>query len=564
MSVTARDNLTNEFDTILDNFENSSSTPPPQPSEDKPVVSPFLPYYMYGVGIFGWSILVLLAVLDISSFTRIFTPQYTNQLASFSLMLLTAIICNYSLFKVPPGIWLTTSMVFYFAAFMAYEPLTAGILTAVASVYAEVFVLRRDFKYIMRTSGMHILGTVCANLVFQLFVSNKDITDFGLPFLLGSLLGFAVYRLINDIGTNVTQILQGFNFWENFTNGFLFTNFTYLAFVPASMIIAYLKIEAGILPFALASSIVAIIALVLRNFTKIQERSQAQLLEVSKLNFELNRQNDRQVMLGNRINEALDSFLSLVRSYAATSHEQETAVVEITSTVEELSRTAASIAGSADQVSLDASQAIDATANGQKAVEDTIQAIQEVRDRMEQIAVRIGELNEKADKIGGIVTTINAIAGEIRLLALNATIEASGAGQYGRRFAVVAGEVNELADRSRRSVLEIRQLISEIQAATENTVRVTQEGMRQMEHTVATVSTSDNSNREIIKVVRQTAQAASAISLATQQQRSASEQVVTNMHDVAIMIGQNAEKVASVSVASLELQRVARELIEEK
>ena len=81
-----------------------------------------------------------------------------------------------------------------------------------------------------------------------------------------------------------------------------------------------------------------------------------------------------------------------------------------------------------------------------------------------------------------------------------------------------------------------------------------------MEKSVEMASRSEIANREIISVVQRTAQAAAAISLATQQQRSASEQVVTSVHDVAIMIGQNAEKVASVSVASTDLQRVAREL----
>jgi methyl-accepting chemotaxis protein len=562
MSVTTSDNPISDFDTSLENLEAVSFEL--ETVEETATVSPFLPYYMYGTGILGWAVLLVLAFFSFNTLSGLFSGQNGYQLASFAIMLLTAIVCNYSLFKVPPGIWLTTSMVFYFTAFMLYDPLPAGIFVTIATIYAEVFILRRDFSYIMRSTGMHILGVVGADFVFHSLLVNNGVTEFGLSYIGASLAGFVVYRFFNDIGTNVTQILHGFNFWESFASGFLRTNITYLAFIPASMIITYLNVQAGLLPFSIASGLVVLVALVLRNFTKIQERSQQQLIEVSKLNAELNRQNERQVGLGNRINEALDSFLSLVRSYAATSHEQETAVVEITSTVEELSRTAAQIAASADQVSLDASQAIEATANGQSAVEATIRAIQEVRDKMEQISGRIGDLNFNAEKIGGIVTTINAIAGEIRLLALNATIEASGAGQYGRRFAVVAGEVNELADRSRRAVLEIRQLIGEIQAATENTVRVTEEGVQQMERTVATVSTSETSNRAVIKVVRQTAQAASAISLATQQQRSASEQVVTNMHDVAIMIGQNAEKVASVSVASLELQRVARELIEEK
>ena len=60
------------------------------------------------------------------------------------------------------------------------------------------------------------------------------------------------------------------------------------------------------------------------------------------------------------------------------------------------------------------------------------------------------------------MTVINGIAGEIRLLALNATIEASGAGQFGRRFSIVANEVNQLADRSREALQQIKGIIAEI------------------------------------------------------------------------------------------------------
>jgi methyl-accepting chemotaxis protein len=85
-----------------------------------------------------------------------------------------------------------------------------------------------------------------------------------------------------------------------------------------------------------------------------------------------------------------------------------------------------------------------------------------------------------------------------------------------------------------------------------------------MSTSVSSAALSETANLEIIHQVERTAQSAAAISLATQQQRSASEQVVTNMHNVAIMIGQNAEKVASVSVASLELQKIVRELLSDK
>ena len=190
----------------------------------------------------------------------------------------------------------------------------------------------------------------------------------------------------------------------------------------------------------------------------------------------------------------------------------------------------------------------------------TIEAINDVRLKVQEIANKIAELDAKSERIGEIVMVINGIAGEIRLLALNATIEASGAGQFGRRFSVVANEVNLLADRSREALKQIKEIIAEIQAAAISSRTVTIEGLSRMERSVELASLSERANQEIISVVEHTAQAAAAISLATQQQRSASEQVVASVHHVAARISQNADKISSVALASSELESVANEL----
>jgi methyl-accepting chemotaxis protein len=62
------------------------------------------------------------------------------------------------------------------------------------------------------------------------------------------------------------------------------------------------------------------------------------------------------------------------------------------------------------------------------------------------------------------VTAINQIADQTNLLALNAAIEAARAGQQGRGFAVVAEEVRRLADVSRRTAGEITELAARSKA----------------------------------------------------------------------------------------------------
>ncbi|HFZ9213968.1 TPA: methyl-accepting chemotaxis protein [Salmonella enterica subsp. diarizonae serovar 61:r:-] len=70
-------------------------------------------------------------------------------------------------------------------------------------------------------------------------------------------------------------------------------------------------------------------------------------------------------------------------------------------------------------------------------------------------------ISESAQKINDIIGLIDGIAFQTNILALNAAVEAARAGEQGRRFAVVASEVRQLAQRSADSAKEVRALIDE-------------------------------------------------------------------------------------------------------
>jgi methyl-accepting chemotaxis protein len=78
----------------------------------------------------------------------------------------------------------------------------------------------------------------------------------------------------------------------------------------------------------------------------------------------------------------------------------------------------------------------------------------------------VTRLRDSSQEINDVLKTINAIAAQTNLLALNATIEAARAGDAGRGFAIVAGEVKELAQATAAATEEIARRIEGIQNDT--------------------------------------------------------------------------------------------------
>jgi methyl-accepting chemotaxis protein len=207
-------------------------------------------------------------------------------------------------------------------------------------------------------------------------------------------------------------------------------------------------------------------------------------------------------------------------------------VSEVTTTIEELNTTATHIAQNAENVA--------------RLAGETLTGMQEINTRVNETAKKVLSLGEKSQSIGTITKLIDDIAEQTNLLALNAAIEAARAGEVGRGFAVVAQEVRKLAERSSESTEEIRQIINEIQGETN-----------------ATIMSIEGSTKWVqkgLEMIEGTAKSVKEISIATQQQKFASEQVVQAMREIDSVTKQFVSSTKQAATSASQLNTLSEEL----
>ncbi len=221
--------------------------------------------------------------------------------------------------------------------------------------------------------------------------------------------------------------------------------------------------------------------------------------------------------------------------------QQAAAVVEITATTEELARTAGQIAVNASGQADFVAKAQDAGNEGAQALEGAVHGVGELRNGIEAIADRADILGKRSREIYRVLDLITEIAQETHILALNAAIEASAAGEHGDRFGVVAEEVRRLAERSRESVDSVRRLLDGFSESIRSVVVATEEGSKSAVLVLEQSRSTQDAIEQLRSALGDTAGAAREISLATDEQRTASDQVVLTLREISEVIQRTAD-----------------------
>lgn len=234
--------------------------------------------------------------------------------------------------------------------------------------------------------------------------------------------------------------------------------------------------------------------------------------------------------------------------------------MHIASAITEMAATIQSVAKSSTDAAAAAQQADELVGTGSLVVKQTISALDQLANSVDQASNVIQKLEEHTGKIGVVLEVIKGIADQTNLLALNAAIEAARAGEQGRGFAVVADEVRTLASRTQKSTEDIQDMIQDLQAQAKNAVNVMKHGRDQAHLGVEQASRTNSAFDSIAQSVVVINDMNSLIATAGTEQSQVIDEIQSNVNRIAMIAGETSQGVAEIDSLCRELVGMSEQL----
>lgn len=261
--------------------------------------------------------------------------------------------------------------------------------------------------------------------------------------------------------------------------------------------------------------------------------------------------------------QVTETALSNRVSVEALSAEAEEQVQEMNSTLDlaqEMEASVQVVATKAQQAKAFVKQAEETVEAGDVAMSRTVEGMESIQETVDETAEKVTRLRESSERISAVVNLISSFAKQSNLLALNASIEAARAGSRGHGFTVVAEEVRSLAEQSATATNEIKQLVADIQAETQEVMIAMTTGAEQVVKGTQLVDDTRQSLNQITKASAEINQLVEAINEATGVHKIASETVTKTIKEMAGSAGKTSQEAKQVLSAFEQLQKVAQVL----
>jgi len=256
-----------------------------------------------------------------------------------------------------------------------------------------------------------------------------------------------------------------------------------------------------------------------------------------------------EVALG--LQQQAETVVGSAQQQASASQEMAASVQEISATAEELSRTAEQIAAHGHQLDRIVDGSYEHIQAGEKEIMTVLEALSRFAGEMRGLSSDVTRVGQQSQQMSEIVEIINRVSDETHLIALNAAIEAAGAGEHGRRFAVIAAEIRRLAENSIKSGEQIKGMIADFQQILDRVVNTIEKEIEEMGLVGGEAQSARERLGEMVKAVEPVRDSAHHLARTAEDLQNASQQLALSLHD----LSQAADEIAENSQHNLETAR---------
>ncbi len=234
---------------------------------------------------------------------------------------------------------------------------------------------------------------------------------------------------------------------------------------------------------------------------------------------------------------------------------------QILAAMQDLSTTVASVAAKMEQVSVLTNNTEELSSRGKEVAGRAEAGMSTILQSSSEIERMVQDISTQMVEIGRIVDIISSIAEQTNLLALNAAIEAARAGDAGLGFAVVAGEVKELANESQSSAENIASIIHALQQKTGTITSAVQGSLSEVKSGNEAVSETLELFNEIVGHIADINRNMNEAAAASEEQAASVEEVTATVNEFSDMVAKTAKEAVGLAAASEESSEAVHQIV---
>ena len=275
-------------------------------------------------------------------------------------------------------------------------------------------------------------------------------------------------------------------------------------------------------------------------FAEIFEKNTKAVMEISSLDLTMQYQTEKIMDISNNVASAAETIFGSASDSAGISG-------QANSQHEELANTIVDVSSSTKEVYKKLEDGQNELTNIRDLSDRTINVSRELQTDMDDLLGMI-------DHMSGLIASIDSISTQTNLLALNASIEASRAGEAGRGFSVVAGEIRALAEETQKLTASMVDFVEQIKNASQKSTESTTStinSLNTMTDKIKNVWELNSENQKYVSKVNESMGSIATVSQEISSSMSRMEEQLRNSTDFMRQVG-NDLKQAVQPVVSIE------------